>query len=557
MMAAESGLLMALVREGVIDAAVAGGLGGREARGVVALLRERAEVDDERLTAAIARWLHLPYLSGREIEVDPRVHGLLAGCSPEVTGVLPLHRKDDILRILVADPFDMDLRDRLEAMFGEAVEIVLASPAAIGKAMAGCNLGQDRLERASRSLPQAEGGIDATAAGSVHVDENSAPIVKLFNTILREAVTRRASDVHIEAMPWGTSVKCRVDGVLQPMLEPLSPAYHDALVTRIKVMAELDITEHRQPQDGRFSMDVLEAMVDFRVSILPGIDKEAVVVRVLDCRSMPGGMGLDRLGLPDGVLRSFRRAITAPHGLVLVTGPTGSGKTTTLYAALNELDHDREKIITIEDPVEYKLPGVLQIAVNEKKKLAFATGLRAILRHDPDKIMVGEIRDAETAHVAIQSALTGHLVFTTVHANDTRDVLFRMRHMGIEHNSFVHALNCILAQRLIRKLCHHCRRPLADAATQGTVLPEKYAGTIWQEAVGCAHCHATGYAGRTVITEFLRLTPELKEQLAGQHAITAIGAADSGHRTLRESALALAAAGVTSLNEVFRVTGLD
>lgn len=559
--AAAKKLVATLVGNGVIADDQAEALDTGSLRRLVAELRRQQTIDEDVLVSALANILQMPHLPASDIDVTPPVRELLANYHPESSRMLPLYREGGRLFVAVDDPFDIDLHDRAEAVFNAPVELVLVASGALDLAIARWSSGAERLSRVSRTLVAVDEGQSGDVAAEP-IDENSAPIVKLFNTILREAVDRKASDIHIEAQPKGTLIRCRRDGVLQSMMEPLDPGYHDALVTRIKVMAELDIAEHRLPQDGRFSAELPQGKIDFRVSILPGAEKEAVVVRVLDGYGGPGGVGalsLDTLGLPDTVLRELRKAVLAPHGLILVTGPTGSGKTTTLYAALNELDRDKEKIITIEDPIEYRLPGILQVPVNEKKKVTFASGLRSILRHDPDKIMVGEIRDAETANIAVQSALTGHLVFTTVHANDSLDVIFRMTHMQIDTDSFVHALHCVLAQRLIRTLCPHCRRPVEKpqdmAAHYG--LTDAYAGIKWHTAGGCEQCGGTGYLGRTLIAELLRMTPELRETLkrSGQ------GYVAETHRgempTLRDAALELADNGMTSLEEVMRVVGLE
>lgn len=373
---------------------------------------------------------------------------------------------------------------------------------------------------------------------------------------------RRASDIHIEAADRSTRVKFRVDGILIPALEPLDIKLHAPLVSRLKVMSDLDIAERRVPQDGSFRMRLDRKTVDFRVSILPSVFGESVVIRILDRDSITAGVSalrLDRLGFNPEDLKRFRRAITRPYGMVLVTGPTGSGKTTTLYAAISEMNTAEDKLITIEDPVEYQLSGVVQIPVNEKKGLTFARGLRSILRHDPDKIMVGEIRDPETAQIAIQSALTGHLVLTTVHANNVFDVIGRFASMGIDSYNFLAALTCVLAQRLVRIICPSCREPMAPdkALIEESGLDyEEHKNSPFIQGRGCPECHNTGYRGRKCITEFLDLTDEIKEMILADRPLSEIRyrAVTDGMITLRQSALKKALDGETTLREINRVT---
>ena len=395
-----------------------------------------------------------------------------------------------------------------------------------------------------------------------HFGEDQSPVVKLLDTIMLSAMQRRASDIHIEATDRATTVKFRVDGILVSAMDPLDVKLHPPLVSRLKVMSDLDIAERRVPQDGSFRMRLDRKTVDFRVSILPSVFGESVVIRILDREAITTGVStlrLDRLGFNPEDLKRFRRAITRPYGMVLVTGPTGSGKTTTLYAAISEMNIQEDKLITIEDPVEYQLPGVVQIPVNEKKGLTFARGLRSILRHDPDKIMVGEIRDAETAQIAIQSALTGHLVLTTVHANNVFDVIGRFASMGIDSYNFLAALTCVLAQRLIRVICPDCRHqvPLDQALAEESGLDyDEFKGAPFYEGKGCSECHDTGYRGRKCITEFLDLTDEIKEMILADRALSEIRyrAVTDGMITLRQSAVKKVLAGETTLREINRVT---
>ena len=393
----------------------------------------------------------------------------------------------------------------------------------------------------------------------------SSPVVRLINTLLLDALARRASDIHIETYESGITMKYRVDGVLYPAMETLDARHHGAFVSRLKVMAELDIAEKRVPQDGRFKLRLGERDIDFRISIIPAVFGEDVVIRILDKSSITHGtrsLRLDNLGMAPEVLKKFRRAVREPYGMVLITGPTGSGKTTTLYAALSELHAGEEKIVTIEDPVEYRLEGIVQIPVNEKKGLTFARGLRSVLRHDPDKIMVGEIRDTETAQIAVQSALTGHLVFTTVHANNAFDVIGRFAHMGVDVYGFVSSLNCVMAQRLVRLVCPRCRRRARvepELLEASGLDPQRYAGHEWVEGAGCEHCNSTGYRGRAAITEFLALSSRVRQMIIDRKPAADLQAAATaeGMVTLRQSALAQALAGETTLKEINRVTFVD
>jgi type II secretory ATPase GspE/PulE/Tfp pilus assembly ATPase PilB-like protein len=379
------------------------------------------------------------------------------------------------------------------------------------------------------------------------------------------ALQRRASDIHIETGDDAVHVKYRIDGVLQKAMNPIDKRHHSTIISRIKVMSELDIAEKRVPQDGRFKLRVRGKAIDFRVSIMPSVHGEDAVIRILDKESMSEQfteLRLDILGWPDVEMKRFRKYIREPYGMVLVTGPTGSGKTTTLYAALSEIKSAEDKIITIEDPVEYQLKGITQIPINEKKGLTFARGLRSILRHDPDKIMVGEIRDPETAQIAIQSALTGHLVFTTVHANNVIDVLGRFLNMGVEPYQFVAALNCVLAQRLVRKICDHCRRPAVmtpDQLIESALDPGLATSGRFFEGGGCIECGGTGFKGRTAICELMDLTDKIRDMILDRRPTSEIkrAARDEGMTFLRQCAVSLVLNGVTTLREINKVTFVE
>lgn len=395
------------------------------------------------------------------------------------------------------------------------------------------------------------------------IGADASPVVKLTHSTLYDALASGASDIHLENDPKGLVIKYRLDGVLTPIAQPPGREMAEQVISRIKVMAELDIAERRIPQDGRFKVSMRGREIDLRVSIMPGVFGEDAVLRVLDRQQLADelkGITLERLGFDADTMRRVRKLSHEPYGMVLVTGPTGSGKTTTLYAALSEINTGRDKIITIEDPVEYQLPGILQIPVNEKKGLSFARGLRSILRHDPDKIMVGEIRDAETAQIAVQSALTGHLVFTTVHANNVFDVIGRMMHMGLDPYNFVSALNGVLAQRLVRVNCPHCATaytPSAALLAESGISDTQ--GFDFKAGQGCGQCRGTGYKGRRAIAEMLLLTDEIRELIVARAPIRTLkeAAYRSGVHSLREVAIDMVRHGETTLDEINRVTFVE
>ena len=390
-------------------------------------------------------------------------------------GFVPYRREGNALVIVVSDPTDLPMIDELGVLLATPIKVTVGTPSAIQAILKKSESSKRVLEEATESFQLQILREDDTGDEALTVDKltaDSSPVIRLVDTTLYSAIQRRASDIHIETQDDAVHVKYRIDGVLQPAMRPIDKRFHSTIISRVKVMAELDIAEKRVPQDGRFKLRMPGKTIDFRVSIMPSVHGEDAVIRILDKESISEQfheLRLDILGFPEDELRRFRKYIAEPYGMVLVTGPTGSGKTTTLYAALSEIKSIEDKIITIEDPVEYQLRGITQIPINEKKGLTFARGLRSILRHDPDKIMVGEIRDAETAQIAINSALTGHLVFTTVHANNVLDVLGRFLNMGVEAYQFVSALNCVLAQRLVRNICVHCKRraTVTRAAARG------------------------------------------------------------------------------------------
>ena len=538
-------------------------------RHFVARLQQEGLVDQERLTAALATRFNLPCANLEQFRISGELYQRLPAARAFELNAVPYAIEGGFLQVAVSDPFDLTLPARLEAIAGMPVKLLLASTGAIQAALKQSQGTGEVLRGVSEDFKpvvvrETEEGQEQTLPLEA-ADEAASPLVRLINTLLLDALARRASDIHIETYESGITLKYRIDGVLYPAMQPLDRRHQAALISRLKVMADLDIAEKRVPQDGRFKLRLRDRDIDFRISIIPSVFGEDVVVRVLDKSSITQGlreMRLEALGMNADVLRKFRRAIHEPYGMVLITGPTGSGKTTTLYAALSELDSSEEKIITIEDPVEYQLDGIVQIPVNEKKGLTFVRGLRSILRHDPDKIMVGEIRDAETAQIAVQSALTGHLVFTTVHANNVFDVVGRFSHMGIDVYGLVSALNCVMAQRLVRLICTQCRRPVraeAELLASSGLDVGRYGAHEFAEGAGCDHCGGTGYRGRAAITELLDLSARIRQMILERRPAAELQATalEEGMITLRQSALTLALAGQTTLKEINRVTFID
>jgi len=560
-------LLEVLVRHGVAREPIEQALrrlGGVSLALGQALVSEGV-LSEEQLAKALAEQYGLPYDPLTDFRVDQQFYESISVKLMQRHPFVPMGERAGVLTIAIADPQNVLGFDELELLIGKPLARVVSSRSAILSALErseGSSQALRELEAEYRSVLVKEDDRGEEVLTVNHVAEDQSPAVKLLDSILLSAMQRRASDIHIEASDRATKVKLRVDGILVPAMEPLDVRLHAPLVSRLKVMSELDIAERRVPQDGSFRMRLDRKTVDFRVSILPSVFGESVVVRILDREAITTGVSalrLERLGFNPEDLKRFRRAIVRPYGMVLVTGPTGSGKTTTLYAAITEMNTAEDKLITIEDPVEYQLAGVVQIPVNEKKGLTFARGLRSILRHDPDKIMVGEIRDAETAQIAIQSALTGHLVLTTVHANNVFDVIGRFASMGIDAYNFLAALNCVLAQRLVRILCPSCRVPIVaeQALLEDSGLDyEQYKDTPFYQGKGCSNCMGTGYRGRKCITEFLDLTDEIKEMILAERPLSEIRyrAVTDGMITLRQSAIKKVLQGETSLREINRVT---
>jgi type II secretory ATPase GspE/PulE/Tfp pilus assembly ATPase PilB-like protein len=484
---------------------------------------------------------------------------------------VPIEQQADVLVIAVSDPSRLMVLDEIAGLLGHRIIARVATLSQITDLLKKTEQSQRVLDEASEGLTfDVLTGDDSNPDENISIekltsDEDISPIIRLVDTTIFTALERRASDIHIETYDDSLHVKYRIDGVLQEAMAPIAREHHTTILSRIKIMSELDIAERRVPQDGRFRVRYKGRLIDFRVSIMPTVHGENAVLRVLDKESMSEKfrhLTLDVVGFAEEDLRRFRRYIREPYGMVLVTGPTGSGKTTTLYAALNEIKSDEDKIITIEDPVEYQIRGITQIPVNEKKGLTFARGLRSILRHDPDKILVGEIRDQETAQIAINSALTGHLVFTTVHANNVVDVLGRFLNMGVEAYNFVSALNCILAQRLVRTVCEHCVRTVSypdEILIASGMNPAEWRGFAFREGTGCIECGGTGYRGRTAIHELLDLTDPIRELILEKKPTSEIRklAQREGMSFLRESALDRIRRGLTTLKEINKVTFIE
>jgi type IV pilus assembly protein PilB len=477
---------------------------------------------------------------------------------------------DGRLAIAIADPSKLMMIDEIGLLLGKPILTKVATLSQINDILKKTEQSQRVLEEAGEGfaldvIRDSENGDETISIERITAGEDMSPIIRLVDTTIFTALQRRASDIHIETRDDSVAIKYRIDGVLQQAMSPIAKEHHSTIISRIKVMSELDIAERRVPQDGRFRVRYSGRPIDFRVSIMPSIHGEDAVLRVLDKESMSEkfrNLTLDVVGFSAHDIKRFRLFIAEPYGMVLVTGPTGSGKTTTLYAGLNEIKTDEDKIITIEDPVEYQIRGVTQIPVNEKKGLTFARGLRSILRHDPDKIMVGEIRDQETAQIAIQSALTGHLVFTTVHANNVVDVLGRFMNMGVDPYNFVSALNCILAQRLVRIICDSCKTPVhypEDILEASGLNTPEWRDFTFSEGAGCIECAGTGFKGRTAIHELLDLSDRIREMILTRKPSSEIrkAAHEEGMHFLRESALDKVRTGTTTLKEINKVTFIE
>ena len=524
--------------------------------------------DEVAAAKRLAERYRLAYVDMAQFNVDQELFRSIPADLMLRYGFVPHRRDGESLVIVVSDPTDVPKLDELSLLLGSPLVVTVGTASAIESILKKSEGSQRVLDEATESFElqvvhETESGEESLTVERLTSD--LAPVIRLVDSMIYTAIQRRASDIHVETQDDAVYVKYRVDGVLQSAMRPIDKQYHSPILSRIKVMSELDIAEKRVPQDGRFKVRMPGKTIDFRVSIMPSVHGEDAVIRILDKESISeqfSELSLDILGFPEQELRRFRKYIAEPYGMVLVTGPTGSGKTTTLYAALAEIKSSEDKIITIEDPVEYQLQGITQIPINERKGLTFARGLRSILRHDPDKIMVGEIRDPETAQIAIQSALTGHLVFTTVHANNVIDVLGRFLNMGVEEYQFVSSLNCVLAQRLVRTICADCKRPVAMERArleEAALDPALVDQVTFYEGAGCIECNGTGYKGRTAICELLNLTDTIRELILARTSTTEIkrAAREAGMRFLREAAVERVLSGLTTLREINKVTFVE
>ena len=528
------------------------------------------EQNEREFARKLAERYRFAFIDLREQRIDAELFRTIPADLMFRYNFVPLEVHNNVLAIAAADPGQVQMSDELPLLLGKKLLIRVATARQIGDILKRTEQSQRVLEQATEAFTlqtskEEDEGEETISGDRLTRDSTASPVVRLVETIIFTALERRASDIHIEARDSEVAVKYRIDGVLQHAMQPIAKEWHSTVLSRIKVLSDLDIAERRVPQDGRFRVKYKGRYIDLRVSIMPASHGEDAVLRVLDKETLSekfSSLTLDVVGFSAEETRRFRRYIREPYGMVLVTGPTGSGKTTTLYAAINEIKTDEDKIVTIEDPVEYQLRGITQIPVNEKKGLTFARGLRSILRHDPDKIMVGEIRDQETAQIAIQSALTGHLVFTTVHANNVTDVIGRFINMGVEPYNFVSALNCIMAQRLVRVTCANCKKPKrysAEELKEAGLDPAVWANVTFAEGAGCLECSGTGYHGRTAICELLDLTDRIREMIVDRRPTSEIKrvACEEGMIALRESGLAKVRAGITTVKEINKVTFVE
>jgi len=539
-----------------------------EAPSVPAFPRVLDAASEESRAKELARRLGIPYVDLWTFRVDPALFKSVPLDWMLRFEFVPESEENGVLAVVMTDPTDVVRRDELEALLRRRLRVKIGSRAAMQEILQKSESTQRVLEEATEEfrmqvVREDEEGQEVLTIDRIAAD--ASPIIKLVDSVLFNAIQRRASDIHVETQENVVVIKYRIDGVLYPAMEPIDKKHHQTIISRIKVMSELDIAEKRVPQDGRFKIRVKGRTIDFRVSIMPTVHGEDAVIRILDKESANAefkNLRLDVLGMDPETMKRLRKFIREPYGMVLVTGPTGSGKTTTLYACLSEIQSVEDKIVTIEDPVEYQLRGITQIPVNEKKGLTFARGLRSILRHDPDKVMVGEIRDEETAQIAVQAALTGHLVFTTVHANNVVDVLGRFLNMKVELYNFVSALNCVLAQRLVRKICPRCKtpaEPTKQLLDESALKPADVAGVTFYEGRGCSECNGTGFYGRMAITELLDLSDRIRGLILDRRPAAEIkrAAKEEGMAFLRESALKKVFLGETTLKEINKVTFVD
>ena len=537
-------------------------------KSVADAVRFSSRAEEEAQAMALSERLALPFVDLASFRIDADLFRSIPVEWMLRYGFVPETKTEKAMTIICADPTDVVRLDELELLLGLPLRLKVGSRAAISDILQKSESSQRVLDEATEDFRMQLVQEDEEGEETLTIDriaQDSSPIIKLVDSVVFNAIQRRASDIHIETQENVVIIKYRIDGVLYQAMDPIDKRHHGTIISRIKVMSELDIAEKRIPQDGRFKLRITGRTIDFRVSIMPTVHGEDSVIRILDKESANAefkSLNLEVVGFDGDTKKKLRKFIREPYGMVLVTGPTGSGKTTTLYACLSEIQSVEDKIVTIEDPVEYQLRGITQIPVNEKKGLTFARGLRSILRHDPDKIMVGEIRDEETAQIAVQSALTGHLVFTTVHANNVVDVLGRFLNMKVELYNFVSALNCVLAQRLVRKICVHCKAPVTFTPEQMRELgvdPKQLEGKTLYEGKGCLECDGTGFHGRMAIAELLDLSDRIRGLILERRPASEIkkAAKEEGMIFLRDAALSKVFEGSTTLKEINKVTFVD
>ena len=546
----------AAVRSARAAAAAAG-------RRLMEVLEEQSGLTEDGFMQALGACMNYPVVTMADLDNLQPAFDLLSFTEAAEKECLLLRDANAGLVLAITDPFNDEMQAWAEQRIAPLFAWRLARRADVVTYLARHEdtlLTMDELVSSEEQAKVERHDVEHLSFKSIA--EDTSPVVKLVHSTMYDALKSEASDIHLETGPAGLVIRYRIDGVLNKVGMVAGLEMAEQIISRIKVMSELDIAERRVPQDGRFKVAVRGHEVDFRVSIMPSIFGEDAVLRVLDKKALSDqikGLRLDHLGFDEQSITLIRRLSSEPYGMVLVTGPTGSGKTTTLYAAISEINFGLDKIITIEDPVEYQLPGVLQIPVNEKKGLTFIRGLRSILRHDPDKIMVGEIRDSETAQIAVQSALTGHLVFTTVHANNAFDVIGRFMHMGVDPYSFVSAMNGIVAQRLVRMNCPACSveiKPDAKLLADSGLTAGVAANMHFHAGRGCGQCRGTGYKGRKAICEILLLNDAIRELIVARQPTRLVreAARNNGTRFLREVAIDAVGSGETTLQEINRVT---
>ena len=547
-------------------------LAEQEARGGELLGRVGVSLgffSDEQLGEALAEQWNTVFVTLYDKQITHSLVDIISKTMAEMYRVVPLELEDNQLTIATADPQKIQIADELRVFLGYEIHVVVATDAEIDKAIETFYSGEvdtvesiveeleedQDLAEASKGLLN-DGPIDLTSAEAM---ADSAPVRKLLNLVLLMAIKENASDIHLEPFESEFKIRMKADGVLQEMVPP--PKHLSfAITTRIKVMANLDIAERRMPQDGRIELSVSGHPVDLRVSVLPTLFGESVVMRVLDRGVV--SLDLDKLGMDDDILRPFREIIKRPNGIILVTGPTGSGKTTTLYSALSELNEPDDKIITTEDPIEYDIEGIVQVPIDSDIGVTFASALRAILRQDPDRILVGEIRDVETAEIAIQAALTGHMVFSTLHTNDSPATVTRLRDMGVQPFLITATVEAILAQRLVRRICKECKEeyiPDAEALADLELTSDQIVGKTFYRGSGCDKCSGSGYKGRLGLYELLIMTDELRDLVVRNASTEEIRdlARKAGMVTLRDSGMVNMFEGHTTADEVIRETILE